>query len=322
VLRKLMGISPSSPVRILVVQSWARFGGHTVIVSLAEPGCCCRRRSAGPARTFRDGCQGAGVIATGVRLVTLLNGVIVRSILNGLDRLVRARDSLIAARRQPPRRPIAAAVRLAGALERARSMAGATSRPVDGRGKSAPSPAAALRPLRAYVGCPLRHAMSAPPRARELKRIGGFERCVLVLITPTAPAGRCGRHRQHRVPDAWRRGQRRDAVLLPVQPIDEFFFLRSLHRPGDGARAVREIYGYWHSLRTTSVRSSTCTPQPRCQNSEWSFEFFELMGDPSTARCGWGRPGPRGTGAQRPRPATRARPRGVRSFATARSCGS
>ncbi|MGB8019841.1 MAG: alpha/beta-hydrolase N-terminal domain-containing protein, partial [Candidatus Nanopelagicales bacterium] len=97
VLRKLMGISPSSPVRILVVSLGALLAGTLFIVLgrgtwlLLRAGGRLAQRAL-PRRVAKV----LGVIATGVLLVTLLNGVIVRSILNGLDASFAARDSLIA----------------------------------------------------------------------------------------------------------------------------------------------------------------------------------------------------------------------------------
>ena len=90
------------------------------------------------------------------------------------------------------------------------------------------------------------------------------------------------------------------------------------------ARALfREIYGYWHTLpRDKRPKLYLHGLSLGAQNSEWSFEFFELMGDPIDGALWAGRPGPRGTGAPRPKPAIQARPRGVRSSATALSCGS
>ena len=48
------------------------------------------------------------------------------------------------------------------------------------------------------------------------------------------------------------------------------------------ARALfREIYGYWHTLpRDKRPKLYLYGLSLGAQNSEWSFEFFELMGDP------------------------------------------
>ena len=123
VLRKLMGIPPSSAVRVLVVGLGTLVAGTLFIVLGRGVWLLLRAGGRMAQRVLpRRVAKVLGVIATGVLLVMLLNGVIVRSILSASRSLLRRarftdRAGNSAAhggrsQRQPG---------IAGALERARS---------------------------------------------------------------------------------------------------------------------------------------------------------------------------------------------------------
>ncbi len=107
----------------------------------------------------------------------------------------------------------------------------------------------ALEPLRVYVG--LNSAETAEERAAlalaELKRVGAFDRSVLVIATPTGtgwvdPAGMAPLEFLHRG----------DVASVSVQYSYLPSWLSLLIEPdygSDTARAVFQVvYGYWHAL--------------------------------------------------------------------------
>jgi uncharacterized membrane protein len=140
----------------------------------------------------------------------------------------------------------------------------------------------ALEPIRVYVG--LRSAETQEARAKlaleELKRVGGFERSVLIVVTPTGtgwidPAAMDSVEYLHNG----------DVASVAVQYSYLPSWLSLLVEPGYGADAsralFREIYGYW----------TTLPPDRRpklylhglslgAMNSEQSAELFEMLGDP------------------------------------------
>jgi uncharacterized membrane protein len=107
----------------------------------------------------------------------------------------------------------------------------------------------ALSPIRVYAG--LRSAKTQEARARlaleELKRVGGFERSVLIVVTPTGsgwidPAALNSVEYLHDGDVA--------SVALQYSYLASWLYL--LVDPGYGADAARalfkEIYGYWITL--------------------------------------------------------------------------
>src|SRR5215468_618501 len=140
----------------------------------------------------------------------------------------------------------------------------------------------ALQPVRVYVG--LRSADTPEMRAKlaleELKRVGGFERSVLIVVTPTGtgwvdPAAIDSVEYLHNGAVA--------RVALQYSYLASWLSL--LVEPGYGADAARalfkEIYGYWITLPQNS--------RPRlylhglslgAMNSEQSTDLIEGLGDP------------------------------------------
>lgn len=147
---------------------------------------------------------------------------------------------------------------------------------------AAVSQRSASEPIRVYVG--LRSAGSPEARARlaldELKRVGGFDRSTLVVMTPTGtgwldPAATDSLEYLHQG----------DVASVAVQYSYLASWLSLLVEPdygADTARALfREIYRYWTDL----------PPQRRpklylhglslgAKNSEQSTDLFEVLADP------------------------------------------
>src|SRR5262249_31104735 len=107
----------------------------------------------------------------------------------------------------------------------------------------------ALEPLRVYVG--LRSAGTPEVRAKlaleELKRVGGFERPVLIVVTPTGtgwvdPAAMGSVEYLH--------GGAVESVALQYSYLGSWLYLLAGADYGaDAARALfNETYGYWTTL--------------------------------------------------------------------------
>ena len=142
----------------------------------------------------------------------------------------------------------------------------------------APAPA----PIRVYVG--LNSANGAEERARlaleELKRAGGFERSMLLLVTPTGtgwvdPAAQ----------DTVEYLHRGDIATVAVQ----YSYLNSplalLTQASYGAEMARalfaEIYGYWRTLpRDSRPRLFLSGLSLGSLNSDLSFDLYDIIDDP------------------------------------------
>ena len=140
----------------------------------------------------------------------------------------------------------------------------------------------ALEPIRVYAG--LRSAEMPEGRAKlaleELKRVGGFKRAVLIVVTPTGsgwidPAAMSSVEYLHHG----------DVASVAVQYSYLASWLSLLAEPGYGAdvsRALfREVYGYWTTLPEDG--------RPKlylhglslgAMNSEQSTDLIEVLGDP------------------------------------------
>lgn len=140
----------------------------------------------------------------------------------------------------------------------------------------------AREPIRVYVG--LRGATTARSRARlaldELRRQGGFERSVLIVITPTGTG--------------WIDPSAIDAVEYlhdgdVASVATQYSYLNSplslLAQPQYGDEAARalfaEIYGYWTTLpKDKRPRLYLHGLSLGAMNSQASAEWFETIGDP------------------------------------------
>jgi uncharacterized membrane protein len=140
----------------------------------------------------------------------------------------------------------------------------------------------ALNPTRVYVG--LRSAETLEARAKlaleELKRVGGFERSVLIVITPTGtgwvdPAALDSVEYLHRGDVA--------SVALQYSYLGSWLYLLAGADYGaDAARALfKEIYGYWTTLpRDRRPRLYLHGLSLGAKNSEQSTDLIEVLGDP------------------------------------------
>jgi uncharacterized membrane protein len=137
-------------------------------------------------------------------------------------------------------------------------------------------------PVRVYVG--LNSADSPEERARmaleELKRAGGFERSVLLLVTPTGtgwvdPASQATVEYLHRGDIATVAAQY-SYLNSPLALLTEAAYGAEM------ARALfREIYGYWSSLpRDARPKLYLRGLSLGSLNSDLSFDFFDIIDDP------------------------------------------
>jgi uncharacterized membrane protein len=225
-----------------------------------------------------------GVIATVALFWAVISGVLFRVALRFVDASFQEYDKLIGPETEPPRDPLktgSSASRLRweelGRAGREFVSSGPTREDI-----SAFSGRGALEPVRVYVG--LRSAGTPEARAKlaldELKRVGGFGRSVLILVTPTGtgwvdPAAIDSVEYLHDGAVA--------SVALQYSYLASWLYL--LVEPGYGADAARalfkEIYGYWITLPLDS--------RPRlylhglslgATNSEQSTDLVEVLGDP------------------------------------------
>jgi uncharacterized membrane protein len=225
-----------------------------------------------------------GVIAAAALFWSIINGVLFRGALRIADASFREYDALIEPEIEPPTNPSktgSAASLLAwdkiGRAGREFISSGPT------RGEiSAFSGRAALEPVRAYVG--LRSADTPQVRAKlaleELKRLGGFERSVLVVVTPTGtgwvdPAALDSVEYLHN-------GAIASVALQYSYLASWLYLLAGADYGGDAARALFvEIYGYWTTLpRDRRPKLYLHGLSLGAANSEQSTDLIEVLGDP------------------------------------------
>jgi uncharacterized membrane protein len=147
---------------------------------------------------------------------------------------------------------------------------------------SAFSGRAGRQPIRVYVG--LRSADTLQARAKlaleELKRVGGFERPVLIVVTPTGtgwvdPAALNSVEYLHDGAVA--------SVALQYSYLGSWLYLlMGVDYGADAARALfTQIYGYWTTLpRNTRPRLYLHGLSLGAKNSEQSMDLVEVLGDP------------------------------------------
>lgn len=140
----------------------------------------------------------------------------------------------------------------------------------------------ALEPIRVYVG--LNAAETAKERAAlalaELKRAGGFERSILIVVVPTGtgwvdPAAM----------DTVEYLHRGDVASVALQYSYLTSWLSLLVEPTYGAEAgealFKEIYGYWTTLpKETRPKLYLHGLSLGALNSERSADLFDVIGDP------------------------------------------
>ena len=225
-----------------------------------------------------------GVVIAGLLFWSIANNVLIRAAFNALDSSFREFDALFEPERPQPADPD----RTGGAASLVKwKELGRTGRRFIASGPraaeiSAATGQAAQEPVRVYVG--LAGGDTAQARARlaldELKRQHGFDRAVLVVITPTGTG--------------WIDPSAMDTVEYlhhgnVASVAMQYSYLNSplslLFQPEYGAEAARalfaEIYGYWTTLpKDRRPRLYLHGLSLGALNSEKSAELFETIGDP------------------------------------------
>ncbi|MCP3406897.1 alpha/beta-hydrolase family protein [Bradyrhizobium sp. CCGB01] len=225
-----------------------------------------------------------GVLAAALLFWSIASNVLIRAAFNALDSSFRELDAL-----QEPERPQPAAPDRTGSSA---SLVKWKELGRMGRRFVASGPTAAeigtltggpaQNPVRVYVGLGSRDTAQARARLAldELKRQHGFDRKILIVITPTGtgwidPAAM----------DTVEYLHHGDVASVAMQ----YSYLNSplslLFQPEYGAEASRalfaEIYGYWTSLpKDRRPKLYLHGLSLGAMNSEKSAELFETIGDP------------------------------------------
>jgi uncharacterized membrane protein len=225
-----------------------------------------------------------GVIAALALFWSVINGVLFRGVLRVADASFQEYDKLIEPETRPPADPLRSG---SSASLLAWDELGRQGREFISSGPSRDDISAfsgrqALTPVRVYVG--RRSADTVEARARlaleELKRVGGFERPVLIVITPTGtgwvdPAALDSVEYLHDGAVA--------SVALQYSYLASWLYL--IVAPGyaaDSARALfKEIYGYWTTLpKESRPRLYLHGLSLGAAHSEQSTDLIEVLGDP------------------------------------------
>jgi len=237
-----------------------------------------------------------GVTITVVLVWTIANGLLIQSAFKVLDRSFREYDALI-----EPDRPQPTATNKTGS---AASLLHWNELGRAGREFVSSGPAAAditamtgekaIDPIRVYAGL---HVADTPEQRaelalEELKRQHGFDRSVLVVITPTGtgwvdPAAMDGLEFLHHG----------DVASIAVQYSYLSSPLSLLFQPEYGAEASRAlfiaVYNYWKNLpRDRRPRLYLYGLSLGAMNSEISSELFEMLDDPINGALWSGPPFP------------------------------
>lgn len=225
-----------------------------------------------------------GVLVAGLVFWSIASDVLVRTAFNALDSSFRELDAVFEPERPQP--IVSGKTGSPASLVKWNEL-GRTGRRFIASGPtaaeiSAVTGHAAQEPVRVYVG--LRGAGTAQARARlaldELKRQHGFERKILIVVTPTGtgwidPAAM----------DTVEYLHHGDVASVAMQ----YSYLNSplslLFQPDYGAEAARAlfsaIYGYWTTLpKESRPKLYLHGLSLGAMNSEKSAELFETIGDP------------------------------------------
>jgi len=225
-----------------------------------------------------------GVLIAGLLFWSIASNVLVRTAFNALDSSFRELDAL-----QEPERPQPAAPDRTGSsasLVKWQEL-GRMGRRFIASGPNATEISAvtgqpAQDPVRVYVGLGSRDTAQARAKLalEELKRQHGFQRKVLIVVTPTGTG--------------WVDPSAMDTVEYlhhgdVASVAMQYSYLNSplslLFQPEYGAEASRalfaEIYGYWTSLpKDKRPKLYLHGLSLGAMNSEKSVELFETIGDP------------------------------------------
>lgn len=225
-----------------------------------------------------------GLLAATLLFWSIANNLLVRTAFHALDSSFREFDALI-----EPERPQPTAAEKTGSAaslvkwnELGRAGREFVASGPTGAEISAFTGRPARDPIRVYVG--LRSADTARERARlalaELKRQGGFDRSILIVITPTGtgwidPAAMVAVEYLHHGDVA--------SVAMQYSYLNSPLSLLFQAEYGeDAARALfAEIYGYWTTLpKNKRPKLYLHGLSLGAMNSERSAELFETIGDP------------------------------------------
>lgn len=225
-----------------------------------------------------------GVLGVVVVVITLSNSVVLRIAMHLIDSSFRQADALIppdVARPAEPNRTGSDASLIAwDALGRAGRQFVSTTPSAARIEALAGGPA--QMPLRVYAGLP--SADSAQARARlaldELRRVGGFDRAALIIITPTGtgwvdPAAI----------ESIEYLYRGDIASVAMQYSYLSSPLSLLIEPEYGEETsqalFQSVYGYWRTLpKDRRPRLYLHGLSLGALNSERSVELFDVLGDP------------------------------------------
>lgn len=284
-IRALMRMEPvasAHPVKLCLVALLT----FAALLALARLFRLAARRLARRAKRFmpRRVANVVGTVAAAVLFWSLASGVFFRAAFHLLDSSFRERDALLEPESPQPSDPgrTGSPASLIGWKELGRAGRQFVAARPEAAAIGALTGKPAKAPLRVYVG--LRAAPTAQARARlaleELKRVGGFERSALVVITPTGtgwvdPAAI----------DAVEYLHAGDLASVALQYSYLSSPLSLIVQPDYGRDAARalfsEIYGYWTTLpgeRRPKLYLHGLSLG--AMNSEQSVELFEIIGDP------------------------------------------
>lgn len=225
-----------------------------------------------------------GLSLTVILFWSAIDGLLIRSLLRVADRSFQQLDALVEPDQEPPPRFSAYGKSQSlldwkdlGRQGRAFVSSGPTAEMLTGF-FGTPTPAA----IRVYVG--LNSAPTAEERAdlalRELIRVGGFERSILVLATPTGTGWI-----DPGALDTVEYLQRGDMATVAAQ----YSYLNSplalLTEADYGAEMAQalfaKIYGHWSELpRESRPRLFLHGLSLGCLNSDLSFNIFDIIDDP------------------------------------------
>lgn len=225
-----------------------------------------------------------GVLVAGLLFWSIASNVLIRTAFNALDSSFRELDVLL----EPERPQPTAADRTGSSASLVKwKELGRMGRRFIASGPTAVEISAitgrpAQEPVRVYVGLAARDTAKARARLAldELKRQHGFERKLLIVITPTGtgwidPAAM----------DTVEYLHHGDVASVAMQ----YSYLNSplslLFQPEYGAEAARalfvEVYGYWTTLpKDKRPKLYLHGLSLGALNSEKSAELFEMIGDP------------------------------------------
>jgi uncharacterized membrane protein len=226
----------------------------------------------------------AGLLVAAGLAVAVYNGVLVRQVMRGVDSFYTSLDAYIPAGSAPPEDPSISGSRasLVDWGELGRAGRDFVTRAPDVEAIADFWGERATQPVRVYVG--LAAADDAQARAelalRELIRVGGFERSVLVVATPTGT------------------GFMEQAAIAPLEYLHlgdvatvgmQYSYLQSpfslVFEPGYGAASARAlmrvVYAYWAALpEGRRPRIYLQGLSLGALSSERSMRLHEVLADP------------------------------------------